>query len=45
MRIIGIVYMLIGITLTILNTYDKDIIGILSAVMAFICGLVIVLVN
>ena len=45
MKIIGIIEMFFGIVLTIFHVFYGDVIGMVSAVMAFICGLVIVLIN
>ena len=45
MKIIGIIYIFIGIVFTILYTLNKNIISTISAVMTFICGLVIILIN
>lgn len=45
MKIIGIICMIIGLTFGILHAIDKNAFGLLTSVIAFICGLVTVLTN
>ena len=45
MNKIGIICMTIGVTFGILHAINRDAFGILTAVIAFICGLVTVLTN
>ncbi len=45
MKIIGIICMVVGLTFGILHTIDRNAFGVMTAVMAFICGLITVLTN
>ena len=45
MKTIGIICMIIGLTLGILHTINGNAFGVLTAVIAFISGLVVVLIN
>ena len=45
MNTIGIMFMAIGLTFGILNASNRNALGVLTAVIAFISGLVIVLTN
>ena len=43
MKIAGIIFMVVG--LSILHTIDRNVFGVMTLVMAFICGLLTVLTN
>ena len=45
MFILGIIFMTIGVTFGILHAINRDAFGILTAGLAFISGLVTVLIN
>ena len=45
MKTIGITCMIIGLTLGILHTINGNAFGVLTSVIALICGLVTVLTN
>ena len=45
MKIIGIIYICIGIVFTVLYTLREDKINTIQAVIVFICGLTIILIN
>ena len=45
MKTIGIICMIIGLTFGVLHASNRNALGTLTAVIAFICGLVIVLTN
>ena len=45
MKIIGIICMIIGLTCGILHAINGNSFGLLTSVIAFICGLITVLTN
>ena len=45
MKIAGIIFMVVGLTCGILHTINGNAFGVLTSVMAFICGLITVLTN
>lgn len=45
MKILGVVCMTVGLTFSILHTINSNAFGVLTSVVAFICGLVTVLTN
>ena len=45
MKIIGIICVAVGLSFGILHTIDMNAFGVLTSVMAFICGLLTVLTN
>ena len=45
MTILGIIYIFIGITLTILHTFSGSIISAIVGVITLVCGIKIVLIN
>lgn len=45
MKIIGIICMTVGLTFGILHTINGNVFGVMTSVMAFICGPTTVLTN